>query len=81
MNDFRAKILNYYSLSEDDYASLTKPIEEVKLLDPDSIEGMKEVKERIFKAIENKEKIIIYGDYDCDGITSTSIMFETFKKT
>lgn len=80
MNDFRAKILNYYSLNEDDYASLTKPIEEVRLLDPDSIEGMKEVKERIFKAIKNKEKIIIYGDYDCDGITSTSIMFETFKK-
>ena len=30
--------------------------------------------ERIIKAIENKEKIIIYGDYDVDGITSRRII-------
>lgn len=30
--------------------------------------------ERIAKAIENKQKITIYGDYDVDGITSTSIL-------
>ena len=80
MNDFLKKLLDYYSLSEEDYLSLTKDISEVKLLDPNSIKGMDKVKERIFSAIKNKEKIIIYGDYDCDGITSTSIMFETFKK-
>ena len=80
MKDFRSKLLEYYSLSEADYLSLTKDINEVRLLDPNSIKGMDKVKERIFSAINNKEKIIIYGDYDCDGITSTSIMFQTFKK-
>lgn len=30
--------------------------------------------DRILKAIENKEKILIFGDYDVDGITSSSLM-------
>jgi len=30
--------------------------------------------ERIIKAINNKEKIIIFGDYDVDGITSTTVL-------
>ncbi len=80
MDTFLKKLLDYYSLSEEDYLSLTKDISEVRLLDPNSIKGMDKVKKRILSAIKNKEKIIIYGDYDCDGITSTSIMFETFKK-
>ena len=80
MDNFLEKLLNYYSLNNDDYISLTKPLEEIKLLDADKILGMDKVKERIFQAINNKEKIIIYGDYDCDGITSTSIMYLTFKK-
>ncbi|MCI9132184.1 single-stranded-DNA-specific exonuclease RecJ [Thomasclavelia cocleata] len=36
--------------------------------------------ERIYEAIENKEKICIYGDYDCDGILATSILVEAFRQ-
>lgn len=35
---------------------------------------------RIFKAIENNEKICIYGDYDVDGITSVSLLVMGFRK-
>src|SRR3989304_10596222 len=32
---------------------------------------------RIKKAIERKEKIIVFGDYDVDGITGSAILWET----
>lgn len=34
--------------------------------------------ERIHEAIENEEKICIYGDYDCDGILATTILVQAF---
>ena len=34
---------------------------------------------RILKAIEEKEKIIIYGDYDVDGITSSALLVQTLR--
>ncbi len=43
-------------------------------LDPFLMKGMKQAVERIIRALENKEKIAVYGDYDVDGITSTAIM-------
>lgn len=45
-----------------------------KLYDPFLMKDVKEAVERIIKAIENKEKITIYGDYDVDGITSTVVL-------
>ena len=36
--------------------------------------------ERIRRAIEDYEQILIYGDYDADGMTSASIMKETLEQ-
>ena len=47
--------------------------------DPFEMPDMEKAVERILKAIENKEKTIIYGDYDVDGITSSSILKRFFK--
>ncbi len=47
------------------------------LLDIDfDVGDMDKVVQRIKKAIQNKEKIIVYGDYDADGVTATAIMWE-----
>ena len=78
--EFRQKILDYFHLSEQDYLELTKPLEELSLPDFNAPPDMEKIKNRIFKAIKEKEKIIVYGDYDCDGICSTSIMVKTFEK-
>ncbi len=46
-----------------------------KLTDPFLIKDMEIAVERINRAIDNFEKICIYGDYDADGVTSTAILY------
>ena len=50
------------------------------IYDPFLLKGMKKAVERIVRAIEKKEKIFIYGDYDADGVCSSAILFLTLKK-
>lgn len=41
---------------------------------PFDMPDMEKAVDRILSAIDNKEKIVVYGDYDADGITSTTII-------
>lgn len=50
-----------------------------QLHDPFLLNDMSKAVYRILKAIENNERILIFGDYDVDGITSTTIMYNTLK--
>ncbi|MFA5962196.1 MAG: single-stranded-DNA-specific exonuclease RecJ [Parcubacteria group bacterium] len=45
----------------------------------EKISGMAEAVERIKRALEKKEKIAIFGDYDADGVTATALLFETLE--
>ncbi len=45
--------------------------------DPMLLFGMERAVNRIYKAIKNKENIVVYGDYDADGITSTAVLVST----
>jgi single-stranded-DNA-specific exonuclease len=44
------------------------------LLDPQRLTDLPVAVDRILRAIENKERIAIHGDYDVDGVTSTVIL-------
>ena len=50
------------------------------LHDPYLLKDMEKAVERIKKALKNDERVIIFGDYDVDGVTSTSILMHFFKK-
>lgn len=52
---------------------------EMNLTSPYAFTDMEKTVERLSHAIENNEVIIIYGDFDADGVTSTSVLYKTLK--
>ena len=55
-------------------------LDERSFHDPYLLNDMQKSVDRIMRAIENKEKILVYGDYDVDGITSTFIVFKVLEE-
>ncbi len=51
-----------------------------QLLDPFLINNMKELCDRIQLAKQMGDKVLIFGDYDVDGVSATAIMLKTLKK-
>ena len=50
-----------------------------QLHDPMLMLGMREAEQRLSQAIDNGEKILIYGDYDVDGTTAVALMYRFLK--
>jgi len=50
------------------------------LHDPFLMKDMERACVRVYEAIENKEKIVVYADYDTDGIPGAVILVDLFKK-
>ncbi len=48
--------------------------------DPFLMKGMSQAIERINKAIENKERIMVYGDYDVDGTSAVALVYSYLKE-
>ncbi|WP_223702866.1 single-stranded-DNA-specific exonuclease RecJ [Sutcliffiella deserti] len=48
--------------------------------DPFLLEDMEKVVQRIELAIEKNEKILVYGDYDADGVSSTTVMMTALRE-
>lgn len=50
-----------------------------RFIDPFKLKNMKAAVDRIKSAAENQETVVIYGDYDVDGICATAILFHTLR--
>lgn len=48
---------------------------ENEISSPFLLKDMQKAVDRIFKALGNEEKILVYGDYDADGVTATALLY------
>ena len=68
-------LVNRGLVTKEEVSDFLKP--KLKLLaDPFLIPNMEVAVERLWKARSNDERLLIYGDYDADGITSTALLVE-----
>lgn len=44
-------------------------------IDPFELSGIASAVRRVSKALYNNEKILVFGDYDCDGVTATAVLY------
>ncbi len=70
----RKKLINIEEIEEFFHPDLNN------MHDPFLYKDMEKATERIISAIDNKELIMIYGDYDVDGTTSSALLYLGLKK-
>ena len=75
--DFLASLLEHYHRTAKDLEARNALRSFSSLVLPDDYPGFQKVIHRLEEAISNKEKAVIYGDYDVDGLTSTAIRKRT----
>lgn len=63
----------------DDIKEFLNPLE-TRLTHPNAFSDMPKAVERISRAVDNGENILVYGDFDADGVTSTALLLRTFKE-
>ncbi|HEY9721701.1 MAG TPA: single-stranded-DNA-specific exonuclease RecJ [Oscillatoriaceae cyanobacterium] len=60
-----------FAASRESLAYLEQPLDS---------DGMQKAVKRIKQAVDSGERMVIYGDYDCDGVTSTSLLYRYLKR-
>ncbi len=74
-----AQCLVNRGLSEPDHITEFLSPRLKNLADPFLLPNMARAVDRLFQARERKESIVIFGDYDVDGVTSTTLLLEIFR--
>ena len=71
-------ILSYYQINEDDYLLLTKEYDLSSFWNGAEFKYVDKAANVLKSVMNNKGKIVIYGDYDADGIMGVSILKKMF---
>ena len=80
LDEIVAKLLSIRKIKKNDIKFFLEPLIKNILPNPYILKDMDVAIERTEKAIINKEKIGIFGDYDVDGATSTAILGKYFER-
>jgi single-stranded-DNA-specific exonuclease len=75
-----SRLLINRGITEPDKARAFLTPDLTQLHDPFQFHDMKRAAERICKAITNQEQVLVYGDYDVDGITSIALIIRVLGK-
>lgn len=73
------KLLDYYHISYDEYVYLTRDVSLDTFYKGHQFNDIDKALSVVKNAIANNDKIMIYGDYDADGIMGTSILVKMFQ--
>src|ERR1044071_2054486 len=69
-----AQLLISRGVYESDAARIFLDAKLTGLRDPDLLPGAGAAADRIYTAVRERRKIVVYGDYDADGMTGTAIL-------
>ena len=73
-----AKLLEDRGITAADLEFFLQPTID-KLAKPEELPGIVEAADFILDSIVYRRKIVVFGDYDCDGICATAIVSRTLK--
>ena len=74
-----AQILALRGIARPDQVSSFLDLKMTGLRPPEELPGITAATEIIYTAVADRKKIVIYGDYDCDGMTATAILYRCLK--
>ena len=80
LDEITSKLLSIRKIKKEDVVSFLNPSIKNFLPNPNNLLDMEKATIRAVKAIENQEKIGIFGDYDVDGATSTALLGNYFSE-